>query len=76
MPQTQPTPEARLYARAMSQWALDLLHLRREGLLAPSARGGSPDHAPPALAFHPATAPGPTRAERALLHWRPVKRAA
>lgn len=29
----------RLYARVLSQWAIDLLQLRRDGLDVPSARG-------------------------------------
>jgi hypothetical protein len=31
----------RMYARMLSQWALDMLQLRRDGLDVPSARGGS-----------------------------------
>jgi hypothetical protein len=38
----------RLYARVLSQWALDLMMLRRDGLDEPSARGGAGVVTPPA----------------------------
>ncbi|GEM_PF-964192 len=37
----------RLYARVLSQWAMDLMMLRREGLDQPTARGSQNYIAPP-----------------------------
>ena len=80
------TPEERIQAqtramftRVVSGWAMDLLELRRTGLIVPSAREGVADPVMPSAEDHgPLTLDRfwPTRDVAASLHWRPARRAA
>lgn len=67
----------RLYARTLSQWAMDLMALRRDGLHVPSHRGGDEDFATPS--WNGAVSDGQRWAgidARRNLRWRPVRKAA
>jgi hypothetical protein len=70
-----------MFARVLSAWAMDLLELRRTGLIVPSARAGAPDPVMPvwsnqdnSLALRDTCWPTPAIAGR--LQWRPARRAA
>lgn len=66
-----------MYARVLSQWALDLLELRRQGLDQPTARTGDDDFVTPLLGPSLASHGWDTaRAPGELLAWRPARRAA
>lgn len=67
----------RMYARVMSQWAMDTLELRHYGLMKPGRRGGGDSPAGPAASLRFAS----PRYEagigaRDLLVWRPAARKA
>lgn len=69
-----------MFARVLSGWAMDLLELRRTGLIVPSARDGAPD---PAVPFPRHAQPGIVNDLRWAIHpgaatarWRPQRRAA
>jgi hypothetical protein len=70
-----------MFARVLSAWAMDLLELRRTGLIVPSARSGAPDPVMPvwsnqdnSFAVRDTCWPTPGIAGR--LQWRPARRAA
>jgi hypothetical protein len=69
-----------MFARVLSSWALDLLELRRTGLIVPSARDGAPD---PVMPFPGEAVPRPSEDLRWAIHpsaatarWQPQRRAA
>lgn len=72
-----PRAVRQMYARAMAQWALETMDLRRSGLHIPSSRPGSESPASPSLG-------GPRwfcryeigTGARDLLAWRPAVRKA
>lgn len=67
----------RLYARVLSQWAMDLMSLRRDGLHVPSNRTGDEDFVQPA--WTGAVADGTRWAgvdATRNLRWRPTRKAA
>jgi hypothetical protein len=67
----------RLYARVLSQWAMDLMCLRREGLHVPSRRGGDEDFVQPT--WQGAVDDGQRWAgidATRNLRWRPTRKAA
>ena len=70
-----------MFTRVLSGWALDLLELRRTGLIVPSARDGAPDPVMPAWSeqfdgsvMHDRRWPTPGIVGR--LQWHPTRRAA
>jgi hypothetical protein len=68
----------RMYARVLSQWAIDLIALRRDGLDRPVSREGSPDHVTPSFPL-PSRAHAqrwPAQGAQRLLSWRSPRRAA
>ena len=67
----------RLYARTLSQWAMDLMALRRDGQQVPTARRGDEDFATPTWSV--AVADGQRWAgsdAKRNLRWRPTRKAA
>jgi hypothetical protein len=69
-----------MFAHVLSGWAMDLLELRRTGLIVPCARDGTPD---PVMPFPRGSAPRPGADLRWAIHpaaavarWRPERRAA
>lgn len=67
----------RLYARVLSQWAMDLMALRRDGLHVPSTRSGDEDFVQPA--WSGAVSDGKRWAgvdATRNLRWRPTRKAA
>ena len=80
-----PSPESiqaqsrAMFARVLSGWTLDLLELRRTGLIVPGARDGAPDPAMPFPREENLTltdARWPARPAAALPRWKPQRRAA
>ena len=68
-----------MFTRVLSGWAMDLLELRRTGLIVPSAREGAPDPVMPSADDHrPLTLDRrwPTAGVESSLQWRPARRAA
>ena len=69
-----------MFARVLSGWAMDLLELRRTGLIRPSARDGAPD---PVMPFPSDAESGPREDLRWAIHpaaavaqWQPKRKAA
>ncbi len=70
-----------MFARVLSAWAMDLLELRRTGLIVPSERTGAPDPVMPAWSNQDNSLPlrdtcWPAPGIAGKLHWRPARRAA
>jgi len=71
-----------MYAKVLSQWAMDLLELRRTGAIVPSSRRGDPDLVcPRPFSLDSAgTCQAATRwafgRPESLLRWQPSRRAA
>ncbi len=80
-PQTRIEDQTRaMFTRVLSGWAMDLLELRRTGLIVPGARDGSGEAVMPAW---PGDQSGPLTMDRcwpadarSALRWRPTRRAA
>lgn len=77
MPMLEPSHVRRMFARVMSQWAMDSLELRRSGLNRPGYRTGTDQPIGPSTGLRIAghgyeAGPG----ARALLVWRPAGRKA
>lgn len=77
-PATSALDARRMYARFMSQWAMDTLELRQSGLLRPGRRAGSdspvaPSYSPLRLTHQQYEAGA---GARDLLVWRPAARKA
>lgn len=67
----------RIYARVLSQWAIDLLRLRRDGLDVPSERVPEMDLVTPAGAFRqPARADWSLSPATGAIRWKPARKAA
>jgi hypothetical protein len=69
-----------MFARVLSGWAMDLLELRRTGLIVPGERDGTPD---PVMPFPREAAVSPRDDLRWAIHpsaaaarWQPQRRAA
>lgn len=81
MPTTSLTPNPtadlkRMYARALSAWAVDLIRLRSSGADVPSRREGDGDLVSPSFAFGPWLAvEGPEGAAQKV-RWHEQRRAA
>lgn len=67
---------ARMYARVLSQWAMDLFELRRAGLDRPVSRSGSADHVTPSPGRRTGGARWHIGSVGELLTWRPSRNAA
>jgi hypothetical protein len=79
-PETIQAQTRAMFARVLSAWTLDLLKLRRTGLIVPSAREGAPDPAMPfpreEKCLSLTEAHWPARPAAALPRWKPQRRAA
>jgi hypothetical protein len=70
-----------MFARVLSAWAMDLLELRRKGLIVPSDRKGAADPVMPVWADQDNSRVvrdtcWPTSGIAGRLQWRPARRAA
>ena len=71
-PSTQIEAQARaMFTRVVACWAMDLLELRRSGLIVPSTRGGSPDLVTPKGRSRGESPRWGGRGVATALRWRP-----
>jgi hypothetical protein len=69
-----------MFTRVLSGWAMDLMELRRTGLIVPSARDGAPDPVMPSSSGEAGSLAldrcWPSPGVAASLRWQPSRRAA